>query len=116
MTETTEKIDFDAPSSNPDAMQKKALRLVQDDFNAKFLDDPIKNPQALMAQAQDFYIVWFAKVLGNWKALVSTDLMRGQYWEVTHNGNKDETYVDHYNKVSNRAFSDAGYNRRYPLG
>jgi Family of unknown function (DUF6275) len=52
------------------------------------------------------YIVWFAKTLQNWKALISTDAVSGTYWEVTHNGDKHETYVDTYSKVSNVAVPD----------
>lgn len=51
--------------------------------------------------AEEMYIVWFCKTLQNWKALVSTDVINGVYWEVTHNGDKNETYVDTYNKSSN---------------
>ena len=51
--------------------------------------------------AEEMYIVWFCKTLQNWKALVSTDVISGVYWEVTHNGDKNETYVDTYNKSSN---------------
>lgn len=46
------------------------------------------------------YVVWFCKTLQNWKALVSgTDIE--EYIEVTYNGDKDETYVDIYNKTKN---------------
>ena len=51
--------------------------------------------------AEEMYIVWFCKTLQNWKALISTDVINGVYWEVTHNGDKNETYVDTYNKSSN---------------
>jgi hypothetical protein len=54
----------------------------------------------------DVYVVWFSKTLGNWKALVSTDVVRGLYLEVTHNGAKQETYVDRYEKVENRVWPD----------
>lgn len=47
------------------------------------------------------YIVWFCKTLQNWKALVSTTLPDGTYYEVTHNGDKDETYIDVYKKWEN---------------
>lgn len=53
----------------------------------------------------EVYIVWFCKTLGNWKALVSTDKFHGHYWEVTHNGAKNETYVDRYTKGNNIAIS-----------
>ena len=44
------------------------------------------------------YIVWMVKVLQNNKALVSTTLEDGMYYEVTLNGDKDEAYVDCYKK------------------
>ena len=50
---------------------------------------------------EDLYIVWFCKTLQNWKALISTDAINGLYWEVTHNGDKNETYVDTYTKTNN---------------
>jgi hypothetical protein len=46
----------------------------------------------------EVYIVWFSKTLQNWKALVSTTLLDGMYYELTHNGDKGETYVDVYKK------------------
>lgn len=51
--------------------------------------------------AEDVYVVWFVKVLQNWKALVSTRLPDGMYYEVTHNGDKNETYIDAYKKWDN---------------
>lgn len=49
----------------------------------------------------EVYIVWFSKTLQNWKALVSTTLPDGMYYEVTHNGDKGETYLDAYKKFHN---------------
>ena len=56
--------------------------------------------------AEDLYVVWFAKTLQNWKAQVSTDVEDGLYWEVTYNGDKGETYVDLYRKYSNMVIPD----------
>jgi hypothetical protein len=47
----------------------------------------------------EVYIVWFCKTLQNWKALVGTTLQDAMYFEVTHNGNKHETYIDCYKKI-----------------
>jgi hypothetical protein len=47
------------------------------------------------------YIVWFCKTLQNWKALVSTTLPDGKYYEVTFNGDKNEMYLDVYVKTDN---------------
>lgn len=61
----------------------------------------------LIINSQDCYVVWFSKTLQNWKALVSTNKTQlADYAEVTHNGDKKETYVDVYTKVSNRAIKD----------
>ena len=50
----------------------------------------------------DVYIVWFCKTLQNWKALLSTTLPDGMYYEVTYNGDKKEAYLDAYKKFENR--------------
>ena len=50
----------------------------------------------------DVYIVWFCKTLQNWKALLSTTLPDGMYYEVTYNGNKKEAYLDAYKKFENQ--------------
>ena len=44
------------------------------------------------------YVVWFSKTLQNWKCLISTTLPDGMYYEVTHNGDNNETYLDAYKK------------------
>ena len=49
----------------------------------------------------DVYIVWLCKVLQNNKALLSTNLYDGMYYEVTYNGDKDEFYLDAYKKFQN---------------
>lgn len=49
----------------------------------------------------EVYVVWFCKTLQNWKALVGTTLADALYFEVTHNGDKSETYVDVYKKIEN---------------
>ncbi|MDE6789187.1 MAG: hypothetical protein K2J47_07710 [Ruminococcus sp.] len=49
----------------------------------------------------DVYVVWSVKVLQNWKALISTTLPDGMYYELTYNGDKDELYLDAYKKFDN---------------
>lgn len=50
----------------------------------------------------DVYLVWSCKTLQNWKALLSTTLMDGMYYEITINGDKDELYLDAYKKFENK--------------
>ena len=49
-------------------------------------------------------IVWFCKTLQNWKAICSTTIHDKRICEVTHNGDKYETYLDVYLKESNNRY------------
>ena len=50
----------------------------------------------------DVFVVWSCKTLQNNKALLSTTLHDGMYYELTYNGDKGELYVDAYKKFENR--------------
>ena len=82
-------------------MMKKAKQLVVDFFNeeAEKTDD-------FVLTVDDVYIVWWSKTLQNWKALVSTTVSDGMYYEVTYNGDKQETYIDAYKKWKNKRVVD----------
>lgn len=82
-------------------MQEKARRIVMNYFNAHV--DVTDGKRLTM---DDVFVVWFAKTLQNWKCLVSTTVSDGMYYEVTHNGDKNETYVDVYNKWENYCVKD----------
>lgn len=49
----------------------------------------------------EVYVVWFCKTLQNWKALVSTTLPDGMYYEVTYDGDEEVAYLDVYTKSQN---------------
>lgn len=82
-------------------MQEKARRIVVEYFN-KHVDVTDRKKITL----DDVFVVWFSKTLQNWKALVSTTVPDGMYYEITHNGDKDETYVDVYKKWENYCVKD----------
>lgn len=50
----------------------------------------------------EVFIVWKAKILQNWKYLLSSTLFDGMYYELTYNGDKGEWYLDAYKKFENR--------------
>ena len=50
----------------------------------------------------DVYIVWLSKTLQNNKALLSTTVSDGMYYEATYNGDKQELYLDVYKKFENK--------------
>lgn len=50
----------------------------------------------------DVFVVWNAYILGNIKALLSTTLRDGMYYEVTYSKVNGEIYFDAYKKFENR--------------
>ena len=68
---------------------------------ADYVKAHIDKTDPVVISEDDVYIVWEVKALQNWKALVSTVLPDGMYYEITHNGDKNETYVDCYKKWEN---------------
>ncbi len=77
-------------------MMEKAKRLVVEYYNSH-----VDITDGFKISENQVFIVWFSKTLQNWKALVSTTVPDGQYYEVTYNGDKKETYVDVYKKWDN---------------
>lgn len=52
---------------------------------------------------EEVFVVWQCKTLQNNKALLSTTLFDGMYYELTFNGDKSEIYFDAYKKWENKA-------------
>ena len=77
-------------------MIKKAKKLVINYFNNK-----CEKTDGFKLTENDVFIVWFSKTLQNWKALVSTTISDGMYYEITYNGDKKESYIDAYKKWEN---------------
>ena len=67
-----------------------------------YINSHIIPPDNLEADMSDVFLVWYCKTLQNWKALVSTTLEYGLYFELTLNGNRNELYLDVYKKVKNK--------------
>lgn len=64
----------------------------------------IEDNEPVKVTKDNVFIVWFSKTLQNFKALVSTTLSDGMYYELTYNGNKDELYLDAYKKLENKVY------------
>lgn len=54
---------------------------------------------------KDVFVVWSCKTLQNNKALLSTTISDGMYYEITYNGDKNEVYLDAYKKWENKCIS-----------
>lgn len=72
-----------------------------------YVSEHLDKTDNIQITLDDVYIVWFCKVLQNWKALVSTVLPDGMYYEVTYNGDKKEVYLDAYKKFDNREIDES---------
>ena len=72
--------------------------IVKDYFNSH-----VEKTENKQITEEDVYIVWMCKTLQNNKALLSTNVSDGMYYEDTYNGNKKEVYVDVYKKWENFA-------------
>lgn len=84
-----------------DAMLDRAKELV-----VRYFNEQSERTDNFKLTKDDVFIVWFCKTLQNWKALVSTTVSDGMYYEVTHNGDKGETYLDAYKKWQNVRYPD----------
>lgn len=83
--------------------QEKACRLVFEYIKPRLE----KTDKHVTFTADEVYVVWFTFVLGNWKALISTTLPDGMYYEVTANSAEGEIYIDAYKKFDNVTVPDA---------
>lgn len=68
---------------------------------AKYTNEHLDITDGVVFNQEDVYVVWYSKTLQNAKALLSTPLPDGMYYEVTYNGDKDEIYFDAYKKLHN---------------
>lgn len=80
-----------------DEMFELCKKVVVDYFN-----ENVEKTDELRIDKEKVFIVWFSKTLQNFKALVSTTVSDGMYYEITYNGDKKEIYLDAYKKWENK--------------
>lgn len=66
-----------------------------------YVNDNLDKSDGVLITTDQVYIVWFCKTLQNWKALASTTLLDGMYYEITADGDKRAVYIDAYKKFQN---------------
>lgn len=79
------------------------------DFVAKAKDVvfEVANREIVALRRDEIYVVWFAFVRGNWKALISTSIADGRIYEVSYKRENDGSdgpeslVVDSYVKTHN---------------
>lgn len=68
---------------------------------AAYANEHLDKTDGVQITVDDVFIVWMCKTLQNSKALLSTTLSDGMYYELTWNGDKRELYFDAYKKFQN---------------
>ena len=74
----------------------------------KYANEHLDKSDGKQINEDDVFVVWMCKTLQNSKAMVSTTLFDGMYYELTYNGNKKELYLDAYKKFQNVCISVGG--------
>ncbi len=74
----------------------------------KYTNNHLDKTDKKQITEEDVFVVWNCKTLQNNKALLSTTLSDGMYYECTFNGNKNELYFDAYKKWENKCIKLGG--------
>lgn len=67
-----------------------------------YFNERVEKTDGVKITKDDVFVVWYCKTLQNAKALLSTNVSDGMYYEITYNANKDEIYLDAYKKWENK--------------
>ena len=86
-----------------DTMNEKDFVTLCKNVVAEYANQHMDKSDGKQITADDVFVVWMCKTLQNSKAMVSTTLFDGMYYELTYNGNKKELYLDAYKKWENKA-------------
>ena len=86
---------------------KKFIKLFIDEV-VKYTNEHLDKTDKKQITKDDVFVVWSCKTLQNNKALLSTNIFDGMYYECTYNGDKNELYFDAYKKWENRCIKLGG--------
>ena len=88
-------------------MNEKEFTVIVKAKVAGYTNDHLDKSDGKQITEDDVFIVWMCKTLQNNKALASTTLFDGMYYELTWNGDKKELYFDAYKKFENQCIKFA---------
>ena len=86
---------------------KKFIKLCIDEV-VKYTNEHLDKTDKKQITKDDVFVVWSCKTLQNNKALLSTNISDGMYYECTYNDDKNELYFDAYKKWENRCIKLGG--------
>lgn len=80
--------------------EQKFLKWCKEEI-VKYTNRHLDKTDNIEITMKDVFMVWSCKTLQNNKAMLSTTLHDGMYYECTYNGDKKEMYLDAYKKFDN---------------
>ena len=80
---------------------EKCKEIVRD-----YTNEHLDKSDGAQITCDEVFVVWYSKTLQNHKALLSTTLFDGMYYELTYNGDRNEIYLDAYKKFENRCIPE----------
>lgn len=80
---------------------REFLNICKEKIAGYFNENKDKTDQTRDLAPEDVFVVWYCKTLQNHKALLSTPVPDGMYYEMTYNGDRNELYFDAYKKWKN---------------
>ena len=83
---------------------KKFINLCKGEI-VKYFNEKADKTDNIKLTEEDVFVVWSCKILQNSKALLSTVISDGMYYECTYNGDKQELYLDAYKKWENKCIT-----------
>ena len=83
-------------------MNEKEFTALVRKIVAEYANEHLDKTDRKHITEDDVFIVWMCKTLQNSKAMASTTLFDGMYYELTYNGDKKELYFDAYKKWEKR--------------
>ena len=85
-------------------MEDKEFMIKSTDMVIEYYNNQVEITDNYTLKETDVYIVWMCSILGNNKALLSTTVPDGMYYEITYDTNNNPFYFDAYKKWSHQEY------------
>ena len=85
-------------------MEDKEFMIKATDMVIESYNELVEVTDNYHLKEEDVYIVWMCNILGNNKALLSTNVPDGLYYEITYDNNDEIFYFDAYKKWTHQEY------------
>lgn len=88
-------------------MEDKEFMEKAKDMVIEYYNNQVEITDNFNLKESDVYIVWMCSILGNNKALLSTTVSDGMYYEITYDNNHNKFYFDAYKKWDHKEYDNS---------